>query len=249
MTDSPFTIHDSRKRIRIAVLASGHGTNLQAIIEACQGGVLLGTVVVVASDNPKAGALGRARAAGIPVLVLSVRSVPTREKFEERLAEALHSYRPDLVCLAGFMRILSPAFVQQFAGRIMNIHPALLPAFGGVGMYGEHVHRAVLDRGVRVSGCTVHFVDDVPDGGPIILQAAVAVDADDTVSSLAAKIAEHEHRLYPEAVQLFAEGRLQIEGRRVRVLPPEVYQVPDPSQTRTWYEPAPVLASDPGGEP
>jgi len=205
------------RSIRIAVLASGRGTNLQAIIDASERGEIPGTVVVVASDNPKAGALDRARAAGIPVLVLSVRSFPTREKFEERLAEAVQSYHPNLVCLAGFMRILSPAFVQHFAGRMMNIHPALLPAFGGVGMYGEHVHRAVLDRGVRVSGCTVHFVDDVPDGGPIILQAAVRVDPEDTVMTLAARIAEVEHRLYPQAIQLFAQGRLQIEGRRVRI--------------------------------
>jgi phosphoribosylglycinamide formyltransferase-1 len=204
--------------VRIAVLASGRGSNLQAIIDACSRAEIPGTVVVVASDNPKAGALDRARAAGISVIVLTMGSFPTREKFEERLAEALQSYRPDLVCLAGFLRILGPAFVQQFAGRIMNIHPALLPAFGGVGMYGEHVHRAVLDRGVRVSGCTVHFVDAIPDGGPIILQAAVPVDPDDTVLPLAARIAEVEHRLYPEAIRLFAEGRLRIEGRRVRIV-------------------------------
>jgi phosphoribosylglycinamide formyltransferase-1 len=210
---------DSRKRIRIAVLASGQGTNLRAIMDAGSREEVPGSVVVVASDNPKAGALERARAAGIPVIVLTVRSFPTREKFEERLAEALQSYRPDLVCLAGFMRILSPEFVQQFASRIMNIHPALLPAFGGVGMYGEHVHRAVLERGVRVSGCTVHFVDAIPDGGPIILQAAVPVDPDDTVMTLAARIAAVEHRLYPEAIRLFAQDRLRIEGRRVRILP------------------------------
>ncbi|MGH2348298.1 MAG: phosphoribosylglycinamide formyltransferase, partial [bacterium] len=194
-------------------------------------------------------ALDRARAAGIPVVVLTVRAFPTREKFEDRLAEALESYRPDLVCLAGFMRILSPAFVQQFAGRIMNIHPALLPAFGGVGMYGEHVHRAVLDRGVRVSGCTVHFVDEIPDGGPIILQAPVPVDPEDTVLTLAARIAGLEQRLYPQAIQLFAQGRLEVEGRRVRVLPPDMYQVPNSGQTRTWYRAEAVLASEPGGEP
>jgi len=212
------------RRIRIAVLASGRGSDLQAIMDACDRGDIPGAVVVVASDNPKAGALERARRAGIPVIVLAVRSFPKREQFEARLLEALQSYQPDLVCLAGFMRILSPAFVQHFVGRMMNIHPALLPAFGGVGMYGEHVHRAVLDRGVRVSGCTVHFVDDVPDGGPIILQAAVPVGDDDTISSLAEKIADHEHRLYPEAIRLFAEGRLRREGRRVRILPsPETH--------------------------
>lgn len=189
-------------------------------MDACERRHVPGAVVVVASDNPKAGALDRARRAGIPVVVLSVRSFPKREQLEARLVEALQSYQPDLVCLAGFMRILSPSFVQHFAGRMMNIHPALLPAFGGVGMYGEYVHRAVLDKGVRISGCTVHFVDDVPDGGPIILQAAVEVHEDDTVSSLAERIVEHEHRLYPEAIRLFAEGRLQIEGRRVRILPP-----------------------------
>ncbi len=207
------------RHVRIAVLASGHGTNLQSIIDGCDRGDIFGSVVAVVSDNPRAGALARARSAGIPVVVLPVRSFPNRDAFERRLTEALESYAPDLICLAGFLRILSPPTVQHFPGSIMNIHPALLPSFGGVGMYGERVHRAVLDRGVRVSGCTVHFVDEIPDGGPIILQSAVPVEPDDTVETLAARIAREEHRLYPEAIRLFAEGRLHIEGRRVTILP------------------------------
>jgi folate-dependent phosphoribosylglycinamide formyltransferase PurN len=129
--------------------------------------------------------------------------------------------------LAGFLRILSPAFVAAFAGRMMNIHPALLPAFGGRGMYGENVHRAVLASGVRVSGCTVHFVTEIPDLGPIILQSAVPVEEDDSAETLAARVAREERRLYPLAVRLFAEDRLRIEGTRVRILP-EAASPPSP---------------------
>jgi formyltetrahydrofolate-dependent phosphoribosylglycinamide formyltransferase len=142
-----------------------------------------------------------------------------RAAFEAALLAALRAERAELVCLAGFLRILSPAFVSAFAGRITNIHPALLPAFGGKGMYGEHVHEAVLASGARVSGCTVHFVTDVADGGPIIAQAVVPVEDDDTPATLAARVGREERRLYPGVVRLFAEGRLRIEGNRVRILP------------------------------
>lgn len=204
--------------IYVGVLVSGQGTNLQAILDACAHGDVPAHVVVVVSNNPDAFALERARRAGVPAVFLDHRTFPSREAFEARLAEVLTAHGVELVCLAGFLRILSPWFVRQFAGRIMNIHPALLPAFGGKGMYGERVHQAVLEAGVKVSGCTVHFVDEVPDGGPIILQAVVPVHDDDTPVSLAARIAGQEHRIYPEAIRLFAEGRLQVEGRRVRVL-------------------------------
>ena len=204
--------------VRIAVLVSGHGTNLQSILDACARGEISGRVVVVASTTATAYALVRARQAGVPAVVLAPRSFPDRQTYDARLAEVLQVHDIDLVCLAGFLRILTPAFVEQFRGRIMNIHPALLPAFGGVGMYGPHVHEAVLASGAKISGCTVHFVDETPDGGPIILQAAVPVRDDDSVESLAARIAEEEHHLYPEAIRLFAEGRLRVVGKRTLML-------------------------------
>lgn len=206
------------KPVRIAVLASGRGTNLQSIMDGCRRGDIPGEVVAVVSNNATARALWRARRAGIPAMLLDHRNFPDRETFETKLAEILHAYSVDLVCLAGWLRILSGEFVEQFARQILNIHPALLPLFGGRGMYGERVHQAVLAAGVKISGCTVHFVDDTPDGGPIILQSAVAVQDDDTPVSLAARIARREHRLYPQAIRLFAEGRLKIQGRRVRIL-------------------------------
>ncbi len=208
----------SPKPVRIGVLVSGSGTNLQAILDACARGEIPGRVVVVASSTAKAYALVRAGQAGIPAVVLAPRSFPGREAYDARLAEVLQAHDVDLVCLAGFLQILTSTFVDLFRGRIMNIHPALLPAFGGVGMYGPHVHEAVLASGVKISGCTVHFVDETPDGGPIILQAAVPVRDDDSVESLAARISSHEHGLYPEAIRLFAEGRLQTIGKRVRIL-------------------------------
>lgn len=201
--------------IRIGVLASGGGSNLQAIIDACARGEIDGKVVVVVSNNPKARALDRARRAGIPAVAMHHRAFPDRDTFDAKLVEILHSYEVDLICLAGFMRILGPAFIGQFHGRIMNIHPALLPSFGGLGMYGDRVHKAVLDSGVKFSGCTIHFANEAPDGGPIIVQAVVPVLDGDTVETLAARIAREEHRLYPEAVRLFAEGRLKVVGRRV----------------------------------
>jgi phosphoribosylglycinamide formyltransferase-1 len=201
------------------MLASGSGTNLQAILDTCARSEVSGRVVVVVSNNPKAHALDRARLAGIPAVAMHHRAFPDRDTFDGKLAEILNSYEVDLVCMAGFMRILGPWFVNQFAGRIMNIHPALLPSFGGLGMYGDRVHKAVLDSGSKFSGCTVHFANEAPDGGPIILQAVVPVLDTDTVETLAARIAQEEHKLYPQAVQLFAEGRLQIVGRRVRIVP------------------------------
>ena len=212
------TTDDRPSVVRIGVLASGEGTNSQAILDACARGEVPGQVVVVVSNKPGARALERARAAGVPAVLLDHRAYADRQAFEQHLAEVLKTHAVDLVCLAGFLRILSPWFVAQFPGRIMNIHPALLPSFGGRGMYGAHVHETVLAYGVKVSGCTIHFVDDTPDGGPIILQAAVPVRDDDTPSTLAARIAAQEHHLYPEAVTLFAAGRLRVEGRRVRIL-------------------------------
>ncbi len=181
-------------------------------MDAIAAGRLPAQVVVVLSDKQGAVALERARAAGIPAEFVDPASFPSREAFDRRLAERLKAYGVDLVVLAGFMRILSPAFVRAFPGRIMNIHPSLLPAFPGL-----HAQRQALEYGVKVSGCTVHFVDEGLDSGPIIMQAAVPVREGDTEESLAARILEQEHRLYPDAIRLFAEGRLQVEGRQVRI--------------------------------
>ncbi len=201
------------------MLVSGTGTNLQALLDACDSGEIPAEVAVVISNVPDALALERARRAGVPAIVIDHRAGSGAPAFEAALRRALEAHRVDLVCLAGFLKILSPVFVAAFAGRVMNIHPALLPAFGGKGMYGDRVHEAVLASGARVSGCTVHFVTEEPDAGPIIEQAAVPVHDDDTPRTLAARVRKEELRLYPKAVRLFAEGRLRIEGRRVRILP------------------------------
>lgn len=206
--------------LRVGVLVSGTGSNLQALIDACRGGALAAEIAVVISNVPYALALERARGAGIPAVVVDHNDFPSVTAFEAKLRETLTAYRIDLVCLAGFLRILSPGFVAAFPGRIVNIHPALLPAFGGKGMYGERVHRAVLASGARQSGCTVHFVTEIPDGGPIIAQAIVPVEDGDTPATLAARIAREEHRLYPEVVRLFALGRIRLDGDRVSILPP-----------------------------
>ena len=176
-------------------------------------------IALVISNVPQALALERARAAGIPAVTVNHKDFPTVAAFEARLSQTLAAQRIDLVCLAGFLRILSPGFVSAFPGPIVNIHPALLPAFGGKGMYGERVHRAVLASGARQSGCTIHFVTAIPDAGPIIAQATVPVESGDTPATLAARVAKEEHRLYPEVVRLFALGRIRLDGDRVSVLP------------------------------
>jgi phosphoribosylglycinamide formyltransferase-1 len=198
---------------RIVILISGRGTNMERLIQACQAGEIPAQVVRVISDNPEARGLERARAYGVPTVVVPARAFPDRAAFEEALLTAVREADSDLICLAGFMRILSPRFVQAYRYRIMNIHPALLPSFPGL-----HAQRQALEYGVKVSGCTVHFVDEGVDTGPIIVQKAVPVLEDDTEETLAARILEKEHEAYPEAVRLFFEGRLRVEGRRVRVL-------------------------------
>ncbi len=201
--------------IRIAVLASGGGTNLQSIIDACESGYIDGTVVAVISNKEGAYALERARMHGAEAILIPSRGKKRREHEKEVMTE-LDRIKPDLILLAGYMRMLTPDFIERYSGRIMNIHPALLPCFGGKGMYGENVHRAVLDSGAKVSGCTVHFVTPEVDGGPIIVQRCVPVLEGDTVETLKARVLEEEHKAYPEAVRLFAEGRLSIEGNLVR---------------------------------
>jgi phosphoribosylglycinamide formyltransferase 1 len=198
-------------RLRVGVLASGRGSNLQALLDASSRPNYPAEVVLVISDRERAAALDRARAAGVEALFVNPKDFGDRESFDLALVREFAARRVGLVCNAGFMRILSAPYVRAFAGRAMNIHPSLLPAFPGL-----HAQRQALEHGAKVAGATVHFVDEGPvDTGPIILQASVPVQPEDTEESLAARILAEEHRLYPEAVRLFAEGRLEVVGRRV----------------------------------
>lgn len=195
----------------IGVLISGRGSNLQAMIDAIRDGRLDARIALVISNTAAADGLARARAAGVETVVLNHKAYPSREAFDQAMVDALVAREVDLVCLAGFMRLLSPVFVQAFPGRILNIHPALLPAFPGL-----HAQRQALDHGVKVSGATVHFVDTDLDAGPIVMQAAVPVRDDDTEDLLAARILIEEHRIYPEAIGRVLDGGWRLEGRRVR---------------------------------
>jgi phosphoribosylglycinamide formyltransferase 1 len=195
------------KKKRLAVFVSGSGTNLQAIIDA---GIPSVEIVLALSNNPEAYALERARKHGIPVEVADHRQYSGREEYEKHLLKVLEPYCLDLIALAGFMRILSPIFIRAYKNRILNIHPALLPAFPGI-----HSARRALESGVKFTGCTVHFVDEGIDTGPIILQAAVPVYDDDDEESLLEKIHKEEHRVYPEAIDLIACGNFTIQGKRV----------------------------------
>ena len=201
----------------IAVLVSGSGSNLQAIIDASERGEILCRVGLVVSNKADAYGLVRAKKHGIPTEVVDHKEYATREDFDARLVEILRKSGAELICLAGFMRVLTPIFVRAFPNRILNIHPALLPSFPGT-----HGPRQALNYGVRFSGCTVHFLDEGVDTGPIVVQAVVPVYDGDTEDSLAARILVQEHRIYPMAIRLFFQGRLRIEGRRVLAagLPP-----------------------------
>jgi phosphoribosylglycinamide formyltransferase 1 len=200
--------------LALGVLASGRGSNLQAILDACARPGFPAHVAVVVSDRERALALERARAAGVEALWVNPKDFGDREAYDLALVRELERRQVGLVCHAGWMRILSPAYVRAFAGRALNVHPSLLPAFPGL-----HAQRQALEHGAKVAGVTVHFVDEGVDTGPIVLQATVPVEPADTEETLAARILVQEHRLYPEAIRLFAEGRLQIQGRRVMVLP------------------------------
>jgi phosphoribosylglycinamide formyltransferase-1 len=202
------------KLLRIGVLASGSGTNLQAIIDHCLDGSLAAEITVVITNNPGAGALDRASEAGVPTLCINHREFCQREDFDTAVVKALQDSGVDLVVLAGFMRIITQTFIDAFPERIINIHPALLPAFPGL-----HVQQQALDYGARFSGCTVHFVDGGVDTGPIIMQAVVPILPEDNADALAARILEQEHRIYPRAIQLIAEGRVHVDGRQVKIDP------------------------------
>ncbi|MBF5041393.1 phosphoribosylglycinamide formyltransferase [Aggregicoccus sp. 17bor-14] len=199
-------------RRRLGVLVSGSGSNLQALLDACAQPDFPAEVVLVVSNKPEAFALERARRAGVPTLVLEHQGYGSREAFDAALLAALQAAGVELVCLAGFMRLLSRPFIDFWAGRILNIHPSLLPAFPGL-----HAQRQALERGVKVAGCTVHFVDAGTDTGPIIAQAAVPVLPGDDEAALTARILTEEHQLYPLAVRLVAQGAVALEGARTRV--------------------------------
>ncbi len=199
---------------KIGVLCSGRGSNLASIIAAVERGEIRAEIAVVIADKADAYALERAREKGIPAVAVVYRDYAERADFERALLTELHAHGVTLVVLAGFMRILSPVFVHAYTGRILNIHPALLPSFPGA-----HAHRDVLAYGVKVSGCTVHFVDEGMDSGPIILQASVPVQEGDTEETLAARVLAQEHRIFPEAIKLYVEGRLRTDGRKVHILP------------------------------
>jgi phosphoribosylglycinamide formyltransferase-1 len=200
------------RRLKIGVLVSGGGSNLQSIIDGIEAGTLNAEIRVTISNRPDAYALVRCETHGIPGVVIRHESFRTREDFDRRMLEILQSHEVELVVMAGFMRVLTPIFLKAFPMRIMNIHPALLPAFPGT-----HVQQQALDYGVKFSGCTVHFADEGIDTGPIIIQAVVPVLPEDSAETLAARILREEHRIYPQAIQLYAEGKIFVSGRKVIV--------------------------------
>lgn len=202
----------SSNKLPIGVLISGSGSNLQAIIDACEAGRLDAQIKVVISDNPSAYGMERCYKHSIPAKVVAKEAFPKKAAYDDELIKTLNEHGVNLVVLAGFMRILTPALIAAFPMRIMNIHPSLLPAFPGL-----DVQKKALDHGVRFTGCTVHFVDAGVDSGPIIIAAVVPVNHADTVDTLSHRILEQEHRIYPQAIQLYAQGRLSVHGRRVFV--------------------------------
>jgi len=209
--------------LNVGVLASGRGTNLQAIIDACNDGRINARVVVVISDNKKAYALERARKYGIDAVHVDATD---RRKHEEKVDEILHNHNVELVVGAGYMRILSPWFIERWKNKIINIHPALLPSFKGIDAQGQ-----AIEYGVKIAGCTTHFMDEQPDHGPIILQAAIKVMPDDNRDKLAQRILRVEHQILPRSIDLFEQNRLVVEGRKVKILPGdswlEKYSYPD----------------------
>lgn len=205
---------------RIVILISGRGSNMQALLEA----KLDAQIAAVISNNPSARGLQFARSAGVETKLVNHRDYADRTSFDKALGDAIAAYRPDLIVLAGFMRILTEQFIERFSGRILNIHPSLLPAFSGL-----DTHRRALDEGVKLHGCTVHFVTPTLDHGPIVIQAAVPVLPDDDEERLAARVLQQEHVVYPQAIRWFLEGRLAIEGNHVRL-------------SAAWRNPVPIIS-------
>jgi len=201
-----------KKKVAIGVLVSGSGSNLQSIIDQIEAGNLDAVINVVISNVASAFALERAQKHNIPAILIDHRDFETREDFEQKLIDVLNSYSIELVVMAGFMRVLTPLFIKTFHHRIMNIHPALLPSFQGI-----HAQERAFAYGVKFSGCTVHFADDGVDTGPIIIQSVVPVFDDDTADTLQQRILREEHRILPQAIQFYAEGKLEIVDRKVRI--------------------------------
>lgn len=205
--------------LRLAVFASGGGTNFQSMLDAIDAGRLDASVALCVSNTASAGALDRAEAHDIPTAVLDTKTFDAAA-YARTVLDTLAGHDVTFIALAGYLRKIPAAVVDAFRGRMVNIHPALLPAFGGKGMYGRRVHEAVIDYGVQWTGATVHLVDEQYDTGPIVLQRPVPVRFDDTPDTLAARVLKVEHAIYPEALQLFAENRVRLDGRRVQILPP-----------------------------
>ncbi len=206
-------MHVMNKKVGIGVLVSGSGSNLQSIIDHIENGTLDAEIRIAISNNPEAYALKRCIEHVIPSVVVDHREFGTREEFDLRIIEILKAAGVELVVMAGFMRILSHEFFQAFPLRIMNIHPALLPSFPGT-----HVQQKAIEYGVKFSGCTVHFADEGVDSGPIIIQSVVPVYDDDDVDTLSARILREEHKIYPQAIQYFAEGKIEVNGRKIIIM-------------------------------
>ena len=200
--------------LKIAILASGSGTNAQAMIDKAAQGTLDVSIALIVCNRPGAGVIARAEKAGIPCLVLDHKTFADRESFDACMVQALREAGAELVVLAGYMRLLTPVFLEAFAGRVINIHPALLPSFPGV-----HAGSDACEYGVKISGCTVHFVEEKMDSGPVIIQAAVPVNPGEEVDDLMQRIHAMEHRIYPQAIQWFAQNRINVWGREVHVAP------------------------------
>lgn len=204
-------------QVKIAVLVSGSGSNLQALIDKINSGYIKGKIEIVISSKEDVYALERAKNNGIEALYIGKENYHEREERTNRIIQVLEEKNIELIVLAGYLNILEKSLVDKYKNKIINIHPSLIPSFCGKGYYGRKVHSAVLDYGVKLTGATVHFVDEGADTGPVILQKVVAVDFDDTVDTLSQKVLKIEHELLPEAVKLFCEGRLEVVGRRVKI--------------------------------
>ena len=204
--------------MNLCVLASGRGSNLRSIIKSKESQKIASSIRLVISNNSKSGALRIAKKWQIPGIHLSEKQFNSKEAFDAAFLDLLNKYKIDLIILAGYMKLLRPKVVRKYRNRILNIHPALLPLFSGPGMYGLKVHEAVIDAGCKVSGASVHIVDEIYDHGPIVLQKTVPVDDDDSPETLQKKIQKVEHKLYPQAIRLFETKRLKIEGRKVNFI-------------------------------
>lgn len=215
--------------LNIAILASGSGTNAQAMIDKAAQGVLDVNIALIVCNRPGAGVVSRAEKAGIPCLVLDHTSFPDRASFDARMVEALREAGAELVVLAGYMRLLTPVFLEAFAGKVINIHPALLPSFPGV-----HGGADAVNYGVKVSGCTVHFVEEKVDSGPVLIQAVVPVNAGESEDDLMSRIHVMEHRIYPQAIQWLAQGRIDVQGRQVHLKPGNCHRAPHDGDWLVW---------------